>query len=265
MCLARAYDGVNVVAHCSPIPLGNETAALLAAGDDALLSHLTAGGVWEMIRLPDGSVVHVIARRQRRNRDGIVVHRSRTLTREDIRIHHGLPVTSPARTLLDISEVLSTREVERALEEALARKLVTLDELRRLLARTKNRRGLTILRRLISWRRTSDGSRTKWQRTAYKAFVAAGLPEPEQDVWWLGYQHDFLWRAHRVTLEIDGYPRGIRRRPTWSASRQGSEGQAGRRRSKPGQQHPGRAEDLRGGCAGGGAARAPRPGMARAT
>jgi very-short-patch-repair endonuclease len=41
---------------------------------------------------------------------------------------------------------------------------------------------------------------------AYKAFVAAGLPEPEQDVWYLGYEHDFLWRRQGVTLEIDGYP-----------------------------------------------------------
>jgi very-short-patch-repair endonuclease len=108
--------------------------------------------------------------------------------------------------LLDISELLPIREVERALDEALARKLVTLDVLRGLLGRTRNRHGLTILRRLIAWRTTSAGGRTKWQRMAYKAFVLAGLPEPEQDVWYLGYQHDFLWRTHGVTLEVDGYP-----------------------------------------------------------
>jgi hypothetical protein len=135
-----------------------------------------------------------------------VVHRSSTLTRTDITIRHRLPITSVARTLLDVSELLPTREVERALDEALARKLVTLPALRRLLERTTNRSGLTILRRLIAWRTTSAGSRTKWQRMAYKAFVEAGLPEPEQDVWYLGFQHDFLWRRHGVTLEIDGYP-----------------------------------------------------------
>jgi very-short-patch-repair endonuclease len=128
------------------------------------------------------------------------------VTRTDITIRHGLPITSVARTLLDLSEILPTREVERALDEALARKLVTLPALRRLLERTTNRSGVTILRRLIAWRTTSAGSRTKWQRIAYKAFVEAGLPEPEQDVWYLGYQHDFLWRKHGVTLEIDGYP-----------------------------------------------------------
>lgn len=205
--MCRVRDGVYLLGQPSPTPFGTGTEALLAVGEDAVLSHLTAAVVWELIRQSDNAIaIHVIARSQRRNRRGIVVHRSITLRPEDVRLHRGLPVTSPARTLLDIAELLPAREVERALDEALARKLVRLAELNRLLARTRNRRGLTVLRQLSSWRRTSAGSRTKWQRRTYKALVAAGLPQPEQDVWWLGYQHDFLWRAHRVTLEIDGYP-----------------------------------------------------------
>lgn len=207
--MCRVRDGVYVVGALSPTPLDIETEALLAVGEDAVLSHLTAAQLWELIghpNTPTEATIHVTAPNQRRNRHGIVVHRSDTLRPEDVRLHRGLPVTAPARTLLDIAELLPVREVERALDEALARKLVTLVEVDRLLARTRNRRGMTVIRQLISWRKTSVGSRTEWQRRAYKAIVAAGLPEPEQDVWWLGYQHDFLWRAHRVTLEIDGYP-----------------------------------------------------------
>jgi very-short-patch-repair endonuclease len=105
--------------------------------------------------------------------------------------------------LLDISELLPVREVEWALDEALGRKLVTLDELRQLLDRTTNQGGMTILRGLIAWRTSNTGSRTKWERRAASAFREAGFPPFEQNVWHLGYQHDFLWRAHRVTLEID--------------------------------------------------------------
>jgi very-short-patch-repair endonuclease len=210
--LTEVYNGVYAVGSVEDVPFGREAAALLAVAR-SVLSHLSAAVVWELIPLREAGrglrhpgPIHVTVRGPRKSRAGIVVHRSSSLARADLTIRHGLPITSVARTLLDISEVLPTREVERALDEALARKLVTLEEIQRLLARTRNRRGVTIMRRLIAWRTTSAGGRTTWQRIAYKAFVAAGLPEPEQDVWYIGYQHDFLWREHGVTLEIDGYP-----------------------------------------------------------
>jgi very-short-patch-repair endonuclease len=106
--------------------------------------------------------------------------------------------------MLDISELLPVRETEWALDEALGRKLTTLREMRELLARTRTRRGLTILRELVEWRTHNGASRTKWERMTAEAFRAAGFPPFEQNVWYLGYQHDFLWRDYGVTLEIDG-------------------------------------------------------------
>jgi very-short-patch-repair endonuclease len=204
--LTAVHAGVYVVGHVAPIPLGRETAALLAV-DRAVLSHVSAAVVWELIPRPVREPpVHVTVRRACKSRPGIVVHRSSTLTRADIGVHEGLPITSPARTLLDISELLPTRDTERALDEALGRRLVTLQEIRELLERTATRRGLSILRALTDWRTNNTGSRTKWERIAAKAFRDAGLPEAERNVWYLGYQHDFLWRKHGVTLEIDGYP-----------------------------------------------------------
>jgi very-short-patch-repair endonuclease len=106
--------------------------------------------------------------------------------------------------MLDISELLPTREAEWALDEALGRNLTTLEQMRQLLARTRTRKGLTVLRELIEWRTHNSGSRTKWERMAAEAFRAANFPPFEQNVWYLGYQHDFLWRDYGVTLEIDG-------------------------------------------------------------
>jgi very-short-patch-repair endonuclease len=201
--LTEVHNGVYIAGPVIDVPLGREAAALLAV-DPSVLSHLTAGAVYEIIRLDDGTPIHVTVRRPSKSRHGIIVHRSSTLTRADITIHDGLPITSAARTMLDISELLPTREAEWALDEALGRNLTTLEQMRQLLARTRTRKGLTVLRELIEWRTHNSGSRTKWERMAAEAFRAANFPPFEQNVWYLGYQHDFLWRDYGVTLEIDG-------------------------------------------------------------
>lgn len=201
--LTEAHNGVYIVGPNVDVPLGRETAALLAV-DASVLSHLTAGAVYEVIRIAAGQPIHVTVLIPKKSRPGIVVHRSRTLTAADLTLHHGLPITSVARTLFDIAGILPAREVEWALDEALGRKIVTLGEIRELLARTKGRRAAAVLGALVESRTNNAGSRTKWERRAAGAFRAAGFPPFEQNVWYLGYQHDFLWRRQRVALEIDG-------------------------------------------------------------
>jgi very-short-patch-repair endonuclease len=171
------------------------------------VSHTTAAVAWEMIPPRPDEPVHVTAAGDHRSRRGIVVHRSRVLTDADVAIHRGLPITSPARTLVDLCDLLGIRGVERALDEALARRIVTIDEVLDVADRFRSRKGaLELLRMALDRTMPGGAARTKWQRIASKAFRDAGLPTAEEDVWWLGYQHDFLWRRHRVTLEIDGYP-----------------------------------------------------------
>jgi very-short-patch-repair endonuclease len=144
------------------------------------------------------------------HRSGIVVHRSQTLTPVDITVYDGLPMTSVARTLLDLAEILTMRDLERALDEALLRKLVTLREVRDVIARSNGRKGAGALKALVKWRVNNSASRTRWERMAAHAFRRANLPPFEQNVSYLGFQHDFLWREHMVTLEIDGWWHGTR-------------------------------------------------------
>src|SRR5206468_2871623 len=133
-------------------------------GDDAVLSHLTAAALWKLIRWALGDVVHVTSPRQCMSREGVIVHRSRTLEAQDVDAVERLPVTSVARTLLDISELLPINDVDWALDEALGRKLVTLAEIRELLDRSNGRKGTGILRALVDQRTNNTGSRTKWER-----------------------------------------------------------------------------------------------------
>jgi predicted transcriptional regulator of viral defense system len=109
--LHRVHHGVYLVGHPIPPALARETAALLACGDGAVLSHRSAGKLWALLDA-DGSV-DVTVLKEGKGRAGIRIHRTACLETRDIKRRHGLPLTSPARTLLDLAEVLTPRELER--------------------------------------------------------------------------------------------------------------------------------------------------------
>ncbi len=93
-------------------------AAVLACGGDAVLSHRSAAEL-HGLRATDRSRIEVtLPGRVRRHRAGIQVHRSTTLTAADVTTVDGIPVTTVARTIADLADVLRERGVERALEQA---------------------------------------------------------------------------------------------------------------------------------------------------
>ena len=101
-------------------PLAIELAAVLACGDAALLSHHSAAAAWGMRPCFDGDVhVTVVGKETGRRRPGIRVHRVSELDPRDVRRCHGIPITSPARALLEIAPDLTGRQLERAIDEAL--------------------------------------------------------------------------------------------------------------------------------------------------
>jgi hypothetical protein len=124
------HVGVYAVGHTAEIPLAPEAAALLACGEDTALSHRSGGVVWALCRPQDDLVDLTSPRRIRR--PGIRGHVA-VLEPRDVRVVQGLRVTAPARTLLDLAEVLPPGEVERAVAEAFARRLATEREVRSLL------------------------------------------------------------------------------------------------------------------------------------
>jgi hypothetical protein len=110
--LHRMHRGVYLLGHRIAPPLAWETAAVLAYGARAALSHRTAGNLWGL--LPEGGeLVHVTVVGEGKGRSGIRIHRARSLESRDLARRHGLSLTSPARTLFDLSEALSPRELER--------------------------------------------------------------------------------------------------------------------------------------------------------
>jgi Transcriptional regulator, AbiEi antitoxin len=117
--LHRLYRGVYAVGHRSLSWRGRWLAAVLAAGDGAVLSHTSAVALWEFLRPIQGPAhVTVDAAVRRKSRPGIFVHRSRTLTPRDITRRHGIAVTTPARTIEDVRGTIEPYLFRRALRQA---------------------------------------------------------------------------------------------------------------------------------------------------
>jgi very-short-patch-repair endonuclease len=205
--LIRLHCGVYAVGHRSEVPLGRETAALLVCRDGAVLSHHTAAELWGL--RPPGSgdgLVHVTLRGNGTTRVPTVkVHRTRLLDAQDVGIRERLPVTSPARTLVDEAELLTSRELERALDEALVTRVVRPAQISELLGRAHGRAGGPLLRAFLSRQTGTTRTRSEAEELFIALLRSARLPEPQVNTRVHGYEVDFLWRSARLVVEIDGY------------------------------------------------------------
>ena len=126
------HRGVYLLGHAVATRHAREMAAVLACGRGAVLSHRSAAYLWRLAPLPGPSPEHgdvTVAARDPGRKAGVRVHRARALVRRDVRTCDGVPVTTPARTLLDLAgEVSSARagaSVRRGSRAAARRAAVT--------------------------------------------------------------------------------------------------------------------------------------------
>jgi len=150
--LHRVHLGVYRAGHNAPIHGAREMAAVLACGSGAVVSHLSAATLLQLLPYPAklGPVDITVAGRDPGSRRGITVHRVRVLDRRDVGSVRGVPITMPARTVLDLAAVLSSHSLERALAEAQVRGLARRGDLVDQLQRNRGRPGTRILRRLLA-------------------------------------------------------------------------------------------------------------------
>jgi very-short-patch-repair endonuclease len=135
---------------------------------------------------------------------GVIVHRSRILEPRDIRIHRGLPVTSPARAMLDIAATLPERDLGYILNEGLTKRLLTERDIYELLRRAGRHPGRHTLTNLMAnWTGTLTESQA--QRQLLELIRDAGLPLPRTEVPLLDYRADMFWPELKLIVEVDGY------------------------------------------------------------
>jgi Transcriptional regulator, AbiEi antitoxin/Protein of unknown function (DUF559) len=117
--LHRLHRGVYAVGHRSLSWRGRWLAAVLVAGDGAVLSHTSAAALWEFLRPIQGPThVTIAAAVRRKPRAGLRFHRSRTITPSHITRRHGIAVTTPARTIEDVRTTVEPYLFRHALRQA---------------------------------------------------------------------------------------------------------------------------------------------------
>ena len=197
------------VYQVGPLPVGRaaEAAAVLSCDADGRISHVSAAALHEVLERSRAhrAVEVMMPRRKRRRIQGVRIHRVRDLRPDEVTTVDGIPVTTPARTLLDIAETMTSREVEQALAKALHMRLVTRDEMRRMLERHPKHRGAPLLRQLLDAEGDPLFARSAAEEKLLEITQNAGLPRPELNVKVLGHEVDFLWRSARVVAEVDSY------------------------------------------------------------
>ncbi len=179
---------------------GRWMAAVLACGKGALLSHRSAAQLWGLSGSQRGPV-DVTAGSGRR-RPGISVHEG-GIYDEDRRERAGIPVTSVAKTIFDLAEVVDDDRLARAFEEADRLYLLRIPELEAVCARGYGRHALRPIRRLLEEARYSEVPRSRLEEKVLALCREYDLPAPVSNVDVLGHEVDALWPRERLIVEAD--------------------------------------------------------------
>jgi very-short-patch-repair endonuclease len=202
--LHRLYPGVYAVGHTRLTLEARWLAAVRACGESATLSHRTGATSWDVMRAIGGAI-HVTVVGSRRPKPGIVLHQVRSLDPRDRTVRDGIPVTSLARTFLDLAETESGQVLRRAWDEAERQQLLDVRAVRQLCERSTGRRGLKPLLALLTDATEAPHTRRELEALFFELCRAERLPLPACNVLVHGYEVDAFWAAHRLIVELDSW------------------------------------------------------------
>ena len=202
--LVRQHIGVYQLG-AYPGPWGRETAALFACGPGAALSHWTAARIDALTERGRAEIHVSIQGRLAGRMAGIRPHRVLALPASDVVVKHGLRVTTPARTLLDLAAVAPRDVLERLTEEALVQRLLTTTGLHEVIGRGTGRPGVRKLREVVDVLDEPLFTRSEAEKRLRSLVRSAGLPRPRTNVRRAGWEVDAVWDAQRLVVEVDGH------------------------------------------------------------
>jgi very-short-patch-repair endonuclease len=205
--LQAIHRGVYAAGHRVLTVEGRWMAAVMASGGAAVLSHATAAAAWELRRAGAG-VVHVTLPGDvgRKRRAGIRLHRSTTLMPDETTTIRAIPVTTPARTIIDLAANLMGRPLEQALDRAEQLGLVDFADLAARAEARPGRPGSPALQAMLS--RYTAGTfvtRSEMEERFLALCDRYALPRPNVNTRIEGAEVDFAWRDARLIVEVDGY------------------------------------------------------------
>jgi predicted transcriptional regulator of viral defense system len=205
---ARAEMANTVRQYRNGDHLLRAAAALATIGPGAVASHQTAASIHYLDLLAGPGTDVTLTRtpgHNRSGRGGIHIY-SAELPKGHVTEVYGMPVTTPARTVVDLARSLEFRAGVVAADSALHRKLVTKAELESVHSYCSRWPGATLAAQVVSF---ADAlSESVLESLARVVFRDCGLPPPELQIWAGGAEAvgrvDFLWRRYRTVAEVDG-------------------------------------------------------------
>jgi hypothetical protein len=184
-----------------------EMAAVLACGRDAFVGDGSAAALWSLLPKEDPSrPVSVIVRSpHRRRRPGVRVRCAPGLRDDEVTVLDGVPLTTPARTLLDLAGSKRPALLEQAVARGEREGMVDRAGLVEMLRRQPSSAGAGALRALTDALTDPKLSRSDAEDRFLALVSSVGLPEPEMNATVGRDEVDFVWRSERVVVEVDGF------------------------------------------------------------
>ncbi len=174
-------------------------AAVLVAPPGAVVSHQAAAVLLGVSGFRPGKPHITVSPTGSARNPLAVVHRA-TVESRDRTVRDRIPLTSPARTLTDLSRAVSREVLEEAVDDVLCRRLVTLDRLTE--APTPPR-----LRQVLEAWTPGAVPGSPAEMDVVRRLLAAGLPAPVRQHW-IPSAHarvDLAYPAERVAIELDSF------------------------------------------------------------
>ena len=202
--LRPVHRGVYAVGHSALTARGRWMAAVLACGEGAVLSHRTAAALWGL-RRSSGARIDVTVPRTGRCLGGIAIHRTRHLPPDHVTCVDVIPVTSVARTLLDLCDVVRPPERARAIEEAERLRIFDLTAVESVIEASPGRHGVGTLIAAVRAATAPEPTREELERLFLELCRAHGIPLPAVNIWVEGFEVDACWQHERLIVELDGW------------------------------------------------------------
>jgi very-short-patch-repair endonuclease len=199
--LLRAHRGVYRVGHRAPSVEATYLAAVLAAGQGAVLSGRAAAHLWGLVK--GAAPMPEVSCPTQRRLEGVRTQRVRHLDAEDAAVCRGIPVTSVARTIVELAAELPEDELARVCHEAGVRYRTTPREVEAALSRRPNSRGARKLRRILHG--DVRVTLSKLEARFLRLLREERLPLPVTNRPAGGRRVDCRWPEHRLTVELDSY------------------------------------------------------------
>jgi hypothetical protein len=199
--------GVYALGHAELRVQGHTLAALLAVGDDAVLSHRSAARQWGL-RPWSGTFVEISvpSRRGIRTKPDLRIHNATDLHDWEITEDDGLPLTTPSRTLLDLAAVVRAHQLRRAVERAEQLERYDHTAMLRVLAAHPRRPGSPALKALLADLGAHGGmTRSDLEALFLQLCLDHGLPRPQVNRYDNGRELDFRWPRQRLVVETNGF------------------------------------------------------------